>query len=182
MIVMQDLLNKLYRNHSLIYKVLLFVCTTFLIVYLFPKSGKFKYNIERGKPWQSENLYAPFNFAVQKSEDEINAEKQYIIDHSIVYFNEDPSVEKKVIDLFNVEFKKTFSDSLSKRTRDNIYNTGNEIITELYHFGILNENYNYPEDRVVVILDGQVKKHNTQFSNLIKQDEVKSVIQKILSE
>lgn len=179
---MQDLLNKLYRNHSLIYKVLLFVCTTFLIVYLFPKSGKFKYNIERGKPWQSENLYAPFNFAIQKSEDEINVEKQYIIDHSMVYFNEDTSVEKKVIDLYNVEFKKTFSDSISKRTRDNIYDTGNEIISELYRFGVLTENYNYPEDRIAVILDGQVKKNNTQFSNLIKQDEVKSVIQKILSD
>ena len=179
---MQDLLNKLYRNHSLIYKVLLFVCTTFLIVYLFPKSGKFKYNIERGKPWQSENLYAPFNFAVQKSEEEINTEKQYIIDHSIVYFNEDASVEKKVVDLFNVEFKRTFSDSLPKRTRDNIYNTGNEIISELYQFGVLNENYNYPDDRIAVILNGQVKKHNTQFSHLVKQDEIKSVIIKIISE
>jgi len=179
---MQDFINKLYKNHSLIYKVLLFVCTTFLIVYLFPKSGKFKYNFERGKPWQSENLYAPFNFAIQKSEEEINAEKQNIIDHSIVYFIEDVSIEKKVIDLFNVEFKKTFSDSLPKSTLDNIYNTGTKIISELYHFGILDENYNYPDDRVAVILEGQVKKHNTQFSNLIKQDEVKSVIVKILSE
>ena len=120
---MQDLINKLYRNHSLIYKVLLFVCTTFLIVYLFPKSGKFKYNFERGKPWQSENLYAPFNFAIQKSEEEIATEKQYIIDHSIVYFNEDASMEQKVVDLFNVEFEKTFSDSLPRKTRDKIYNT-----------------------------------------------------------
>ena len=179
---MQDFINKLYKNHSLIYKALLFVCTTFLIVYLFPKSGKFKYNFEKGKPWQSENYYAPFNFAIQKSEEEINAEKQNIIDHSIVYFNEDVTVEKQVKDLFNVEFKKTFSDSLPKSTLDRIYNTGTKIISELYHFGILSENYSYPDDRVAVILDGQVKKHNTQFSNLIKQDEVKSVILKMLSE
>jgi cyclic-di-AMP phosphodiesterase PgpH len=179
---MQDFINKLYKNHSLIYKGLLFICTTFLIVYLFPKSGKFKYNFEKGKPWQSENLYAPFNFAVQKSEEEISLEKQSITDHSIVYFNEDAAAEKKVTDLFNVEFKKTFSDSVPKSTLDNIYNTGISIISELYHFGILNENYNYPDDRVVVILDGQVKKHNTQFSNLIKPDEVKSVIIKMLSE
>ncbi|WP_100612910.1 HD family phosphohydrolase [Confluentibacter lentus] len=179
---MQDFINKLYKNHSLIYKALLFVCTTFLIVYLFPKSGKFKYNFEKGKPWQSENYYAPFNFAVQKSDEEINAEKQNIIDHSIVYFNEDALIEQKVVNLFNVEFEKTFSDSLPKSTRDDVYNTGTKIISELYHYGILNENYNYPDDRVAVILDGQVKKHNTQFSNLIKQDEVKSVIVKILSE
>ncbi|WP_100615329.1 HD family phosphohydrolase [Confluentibacter citreus] len=179
---MQDFINKLYKNHSLIYKGLLFICTTFLIVYLFPKSGKFKYNFEKGKPWQSENLYAPFNFAVKKSDEEIAAEKQNIIDHSIAYFNEDTAIEKKVTDLFNVEFKKAFSDSLPKSTRDNIYVTGNKIISELYHFGVLNEDYNYPDDRVAVILDGQVKKHNTQFSNLIKQDEVKTTIVKLLSE
>ena len=73
---MKDFLNKLHRNHALIYKALLFVCTTFLIVYLFPKSGKFKYNFEKGKPWQSEDLQAPFNFAIKKSQDEIEKEKQ----------------------------------------------------------------------------------------------------------
>ena len=69
--IMQDLINKLYKNHSFIYKGLLFICTTVLIVYLFPKSGKFKYNFEKGKPWQSENLYAPFDFAIKKSDEEI---------------------------------------------------------------------------------------------------------------
>ena len=63
---MEDFINKLYRNHSFIYKGLLFICTTFLIVYLFPKSGKFKYNFEKGKPWQSEVLLAPFDFAIKK--------------------------------------------------------------------------------------------------------------------
>jgi len=57
---MKDFINTLYKNHSLAYKLLLFISTTFLIVYLFPKSGKFKYGFERGKPWQSENLYAPW--------------------------------------------------------------------------------------------------------------------------
>ena len=64
---MDPVLNKFYRNHNLLYKVFLFVATTFLIVYLFPKSGTFRYSFEKGKPWQSENLYAPFDFAIQKS-------------------------------------------------------------------------------------------------------------------
>ncbi|HAI18664.1 MAG TPA: phosphohydrolase, partial [Xanthomarina gelatinilytica] len=73
---MKDFINFLYRNHSLAYKLILFISTTFLIVYLFPKSGKFKYNFEKGKPWQSENLYAPFDFAIKKTDDEIKAEKK----------------------------------------------------------------------------------------------------------
>ena len=68
---MNELVNKWYRNHALLYKVLLFFATTFLIVYLFPKSGKFKYSFEKGKPWQTENLQAPFDFAIKKSINEI---------------------------------------------------------------------------------------------------------------
>src|SRR5690606_6686305 len=59
---------------------------------------------------------------------------------------------------------------------------GTKIISELYHYGVLNEAYNFPDDRLVVILEGRVKKHNTQFSNLIKLEDVKSVISKKLSE
>ena len=41
---MNDLLNKWYKNHALAYKIILFVFTTSLVVYVFPKSGKFKYD------------------------------------------------------------------------------------------------------------------------------------------
>ena len=34
---MDRILNKFHKNHNLFYKVVLFVVTTFLIVYLFPK-------------------------------------------------------------------------------------------------------------------------------------------------
>ena len=178
---MKDFINKLYRNHSLIYKGLLFICTTFLIVYLFPKSGKFKYNFEKGKPWQSENLYAPFNFAIKKAEDEIAAEKKLLANNSIVYFNLDNTIETKVVNAFEAQFKNSFSDSIPEFDLDNLFKTGNKIIKELYRFGILNEDYNFSDDKIVALLDDRVEKEKVLFSNLIKQDEVVSVIEKELS-
>ena len=89
---MTEFINKLYRNHSLIYKVLLFFSTTFFIVYLFPKSGKFKYNFDKGKPWQSENLLAPFDFAINKSAEELEKERQTITLNSPAYFEIDPFI------------------------------------------------------------------------------------------
>ncbi|MCF7569150.1 HDIG domain-containing protein [Sabulilitoribacter arenilitoris] len=178
---MKDLINKLYRNHSIIYKGLLFIGTIFLIVYLFPKSGKFKYNFEKGKPWQSENLYAPFNFAVKKTDEEINKEKQSITDNAVLYFNIDSSVETKVANAFQTQFKNIFTDSIAEFDLDNLFNTGNKIIKELYQFGILNEDYKFSESKLVVILDDRVEKNKTLFSNLIKQDKVVAVIDKELS-
>ena len=177
---MKDFINKLYRNHSLIYKGLLFICTTFLIVYLFPKTGKFKYNFERGKPWQSENLYAPFNFAIKKSEDEIVKEKKVISDHSFLYFTIDTVIENEVKTLYANNFRAAFPDSIPGSELNKLHKAGNDIINELYFYGVLTENYNFPEDKTSIILENRVEKHTTKYSNLVNQDQVASIINKVL--
>ncbi|MGC1206283.1 MAG: HDIG domain-containing metalloprotein [Flavobacteriaceae bacterium] len=178
---MKDFINKLYRNHSLIYKGLLFICTTFLIVYLFPKSGKFKYNFEKGKPWQSENLYAPFDFAIKKSDDEIASEKAIINNNAVLYFDIDNTIYNKVKQNYETEFPKVFTDSISKREFRNIYKVGEGIISELYIYGILTDSYNFSDDKTVALLDGRVETQRTIFSNLIEQDDVVSIIDKVLN-
>lgn len=178
---MKDFINKLYRNHSLIYKGLLFICTTFLIVYLFPKSGKFKYNFEKGKPWQSESLQAPFDFAIKKTDKELALEKKSISDNAVLYFDLDNSIKGKVSDAYEGVFKTTFSDTLPNYLSDKLFNTGKNIISELYSYGVLNENYDFPKDRSIVILDGREKIQEGFYSSLIKQNEVKSVVDDVLA-
>lgn len=173
---MKDFINKLYRNHSLIYKVLLFVSTTILIVYLFPKSGKFKYSFEKGKPWQSENLYAPFNFAIKKTDEEITAEKNAISNQAILYFNTDNIVKTKVDQLYDNQFKLVFSDSIPRVESLLLYTTGKKVISELYNYGLLSENYEFDDEKSVVILDNRVKKQTTTFAKLITQDEIALLI------
>lgn len=178
---MKDFINKLYRNHSLIYKVLLFICTTFLIVYLFPKSGKFKYNFEKGKPWQSESLQAPFDFAIKKTDEEIASEKKSIIDNSMLYFNLDNSVFQTVSDTYQNQFKATFSDTLPNSISNELFKTGERIVSELYQFGVLSDNYDFSKDRAIVILDGREKKQDGFYSNLIEQDAITVLIENILT-
>ena len=178
---MKDFINKLYRNHSLIYKGLLFISTTFLIVYLFPKSGKFKYDFEKGKPWQSENLYAPFDFAIKKTDAEIASEKEELTNNSVLYFNLDNTIEAKVKSSYKNQFKNTFSDSIPRTISNKLYKAGEAIVSELYLFGVLSENYNFSNDKAIVVLDGRVKKQDGFFSHLIKQDAVSKVIDNSLS-
>ena len=112
---MKDFLNKYYQNHALVYKISLFIVITVTIVYLFPKGGQFKYEFTKGKPWQYDNLYAPFDFAINKSEEEITEEIKTIEVAAKLYFQfnkETVSEVKKAYQLrtslYNV------SDSLSK--------------------------------------------------------------------
>ncbi|GAA3789461.1 HDIG domain-containing protein [Corallibacter vietnamensis] len=174
---MKDFINLLYRNHSLVYKLLLFIGTTFLIVYLFPKSGKFKYNFEKGKPWQSENLYAPFNFAIKKTDAEIATEKKRITDNSTLYFNVDVAVKKQVYKLYDQEFKTIFDDSLSKLPDNVLYKTGKQILNDLYGYGFLNQDHNFSKSQKVVLLNNRVEYKKATYSNLISQSELTSFIE-----
>ena len=98
---MKKTLSTLSRNQSLLYKGFLFIAATFLILYLFPKAGQFKYDFQKGKPWQYENLYAPFSFTIQKSKAEIEEEKEYLREELIPYFEVDTAKVTAVKTLFN---------------------------------------------------------------------------------
>ena len=177
---MKDLINNLYKNHTLIYKVLLFISATILIVYLFPKQGKFKYNFEQGKPWQSENLYAPFDFAIKKTSEEINQEKLLIEKQGSLYFNIDDGVEDEVRLNYKDGFYEIFPDSLSAVKLNRLFKTGELVIDKLYNNGVLHENYSFSEDKKSVLLNGQTTIKQTQFSNLVQQKDVTSIVNKVL--
>ena len=105
---MDSVLNKFYKNHNLLYKVFLFVATTFLIVYLFPKSGTFRYSFEKGKPWQYENLYAPFDFAIQKSNEELKEERQHTANENPVFFEVDTEKVTQISHRYKAVFERRF--------------------------------------------------------------------------
>ncbi|HJN54427.1 MAG TPA: phosphohydrolase, partial [Flavobacteriaceae bacterium] len=75
---MGKIIDRFKINISKVYRILLFILSCVVIIYFFPKSGKFKYNFENGRPWQSDNLYAPFDFAIKKTEKELDEEKTNI--------------------------------------------------------------------------------------------------------
>ena len=62
-----------------------------------PKEAKFKFEFQQGKPWLHENLYAPYDFAIIKSEEELNKEIQAIQNNSSLYFVLDESVAEKAL-------------------------------------------------------------------------------------
>lgn len=179
---MKNFTNKLYRNHSLIYKILLLIGSTILIVYLFPKSGRFKYNFEKGKPWQSETLQAPFTFAIKKSDAEISEEKNKIKNNAEYYFDRDLSAKDRALEEFEEAYDQIEKDSLNAKAYSKLKGTCDKIIDELYAVGILSESLNFPEDRTVIILDNKTETEKTKFSNLTKQSDVTNIIHKRLSE
>lgn len=173
---MKNYINLIYKNHSLIYKFFLFVTTTFLIVYFFPKSGKFKYSFEKGKPWQSENLFAPYDFAIKKSNAFIAKEKQDIIKKAPAYFSIIPNNQNSALAAYKNDFNTIFTDSISSKQKNILLKEGEIILNSIYKAGILDKTYNFNTDKRIIILENRVQKKSTVFANLITQNKLETVI------
>src|SRR6188508_611110 len=72
---MRKLILTLSNKHQVFLRYLLVLNTIVLIVFMLPRETQFNYTFKVGKPWVYENIIAPFDFAINKSEEEINKEK-----------------------------------------------------------------------------------------------------------
>lgn len=89
---MKDFL-KLVREYRLyIYKFALFLLAVILLVIIFPKQGKFKYEFQKGRPWMHNDLMASYDFAILKPQEEIDLEKERILSQVKPYFIFDTTI------------------------------------------------------------------------------------------
>ncbi|PTX43185.1 hypothetical protein C8P64_1711 [Christiangramia gaetbulicola] len=172
---MSDFVNKLYKNQALFYKVFLFVLTSVLIVYLLPKGGKFKYDIPKGKPWQYENLYAPFDFAILKTDEEIAAERQDITRSHIPYYNFNTEIPERVEKDALQEVKNVFQDSTLNVYETIIDDFISETVNRIYEFGLLQESERLGPDQLVYLLKGN-EASEVAYRRILKQGEIRSFL------
>jgi putative nucleotidyltransferase with HDIG domain len=118
---MNRLLSFIRDRHSHIYRVFVFAASVALIVFLLPKEGKFKYDLNniKGKPWHYEDLIAPFDFAIKKSNTDVDAEKGLIDLKFKPYFKAEPEVAKNMKSAFARSFKQKWSSSRQYKAGEN---------------------------------------------------------------
>ncbi|WP_268224159.1 HD family phosphohydrolase [Sinomicrobium oceani] len=144
---MKDALHNIYRNQSLIYKTFLFICATVLMVYLFPKAGKFKYEFQKGKPWQYDNLYAPFDFPILKTKEEVEQEKEAARSDFVPYYTYNANTIAEVIGMYKKEYPGFFQNK-------NLQRAGQEFLTRTYTNGLIADDEPLPESRFVNLVKG----------------------------
>ena len=168
-------LNKLYKNYNFIYKVILLSVSVYLIVSMFPKSGKFKYSFENGKPWQSENLYAPFNFAVLKNAVDLEDELKQVKIKTPVYFDYLTSISKSD-SILDYKLDSFFEQTDVNSPQDPIVNSVKSIAVDIYNKGFLDINYEYEDEQKTSILSNNIIVKNSTFSNLLMPKDLSTYI------
>ena len=170
---MKNLINKLLVNHSLIYKLFLYIATIILVVYLFPKGGQFKYEFQKGKPWEYENYYAPFDFAIQKSSSEIEKEKQQIQESSKRFFEYNEGIVVKAKNDISQKIEEILEISqLSDNKRAEYFEKTMQIINEIYEFGYIEVSSEQELTNVIVTVRQGNEIVDIQPHNLFKTSQI----------
>jgi len=128
--------QKEINNYALIlYWILIFGGSTVLLYLILPGESKFKYEYQKGFPWQHENLVAPFDFAILKSDTEIQNERTEILKSVIPYFQFDTTLLK--INLAKLSSDFNISEITDNQAKIKIYTSIKRQLTEIYRAGIL---------------------------------------------
>ena len=92
------------------YKCLLILSSSILILYLFPLGGQFKYEFQKGRAWQYPSYYAPFEFSILKSETEIKVDRKEALKSLKPYLRSDLNIKGSVLARYSDEFNRFFYD------------------------------------------------------------------------
>ena len=121
--------------------VLIYVIAIFLVYFMFPREGKFRYEYTKNKPWMHENLVAPFDFPIFKPDQQVQAEMDSLQNKQYLYFFSDSLVGNDLLAAFYRDYNSIASsmglgDNVSERwtmTRHVIAN----VLQEIYSRGII---------------------------------------------
>lgn len=136
------------------YRIALFVAATILLVFLYPHTGKFKYDYQRGKPWMHELLLAPFDFPIYKNEQQINEEKDSLLYNYRPYFIYMPHIANKQLQLFVDYFDHAWDSYITNNFKSNtedlniqkekLYKIISDNLLNIYKKGVLLSTDYYP--------------------------------------
>lgn len=126
-------ISKVVHSYQTISLVLSFLCAITIVVWQMPRTLKFKYEYQKMRPWQYESLYAPFNFPIYKTAEQIKIEENESLDDFYPVFNFDVSATKinrvKMLDEFKSQCDltgelKVKNQRLLEKLYDTIQNKG----------------------------------------------------------
>ena len=135
---MKKIISFLRHSHPEVYKGILFILTIAIIVYIFPKEGKFQYEFHnlKGKPWYHDDLIAPFDFAIKKTKEELANEKAEIIKNFKPYYYFDTKVTSEKKAFMQKEFDTKWTGT-NKKLKDKTLSVASEILDSVYSKGII---------------------------------------------
>ena len=139
---------------NLLTRIGLFVSLVVIIVLLFPKDNKFKYQYEIGKPWSYELITASFDFPIYKTDEQLEADRKELLSTYTPYFIYDEKVADQQLGKWLSDWKNKnqeepkYTAYVERKFRD-IYSKG-VVTSGIYEQLLMNKRKN-----IAIVRDGR---------------------------
>ena len=132
---MKKLLTRLARYYHFFYIAFVFTASIFLLYLIIPGESRFRYEFQKNAPWRHETLIAPFDFAINKPIEIIDAEKDSIQKQFVPYYNLDSLIGTQQTQNFNLELQ-SISSGITELTPENIASLSG-FLGDIYTDGVI---------------------------------------------
>lgn len=172
--------NFFQRNYNIIIK---FAAVFFLlgaVVFLSPKSTSVNFSFTAGELWKYPDLYAPFDFPVSKSQQQLNQEKSEIAHNAVKYYNFDINSSNlnkaALINSIDIICKNEHIDTTIEATVINAY-------TRFFDDGIIttDERANYDDSLTVICIEKNIEGKFSFIKDLHTPEQIRAQMLQVLN-
>lgn len=165
---MSEIIQKVGDKHGVIYRIVLFVITVAILVALFPQEAKFKYQYDHARPWAYDDLVSPLEFAIKKSEGELQADRNKVLDRVYPYYFRNDDIYNQQLKDFSTLITENWDDcsyksdgvfNFRKNKKDSVawanhYAEGKKLLKKVFKTGIIKRDAEHVEegDRFLITL------------------------------
>jgi len=148
------------RKYARNIKYLMVVVSTVVIVFTLPKQVKFSYEIEKGRIWNQKDLVSPYNFAILKTQQELENDKKVALANVKPVYQFNASMAQQQIAGFKADLEiKWHGANIGSEQKNKYIATGVDLLNTVYNKGILTLNAKYIQNGqgyTITVLDKNV--------------------------
>lgn len=166
-------------------KYLIVLGVIILISTLFPNNVRFKYEYEQGKIWSYNDLTAPFDFTILKSEAEIAEDRREREKSFSPYYQIDTELLKQKLDSFDQRFDQEYQSIQGNEQFSGVLNYpkryrkyGKDLLKQTFERGIIElipAHRNKEDDFVINVVAGNITEQRA-ISNLLEVKDARELL------
>jgi putative nucleotidyltransferase with HDIG domain len=150
----------LLRKYALNVKFFMMLVSITVIVYALPKQAKFGYEYEKGRIWNQKDLISPYNFAILKTNQEIETDQKTALATVTPIYQRNDDVSAQLIEGFKNDLEiKWHTAGINDRFKAKYLQTGEDLLKYVYNIGVLKPNAKYQQKEInypITILSNNV--------------------------
>ena len=128
----------LYRKYTSNIKYIMMVLSVLIITAFLPKQPRFRYEFEKGEIWKNKDLISPFNFAILKTNPQVDTDKKDALNNVLPIYTINKylinDVEEAYLNEFDVKWR---SNALPENEKEQYRQASFKLLKSIYDKGII---------------------------------------------